>query len=122
VPLDQVTDACDRPGESPCPLCPVDMVDEADDRPRAPQRREVGNAVLHVDEHVGVGGASAICERREEVLGVIASAANDVVGARPACPSAGDEHNVVTTLDRSSGEPVDNHLGATRMRMRKVAP
>ena len=120
-PLDVPPDGGERRAEPDRPQVGVHVVDQAEHRTAAPQRRQVGHPVADLDDQVGAPEVPQVGEGRAEELRVRAAVAHDPVrplGDRPAA----QQRDPVAAGEHAGRQPVDQDLRSAGPPVGQIAP
>ena len=103
------------------PQVGVHVVDQAEHRAPAPQRRQVGHPVADLDDQVGAPEVPQVGQGRAEELGVRAAVAHDPVRAFGHRPAA-QQRDPVAAGEHAGRQPVDQDLRAAGLPVGQIPP
>ena len=109
------------PGESGAPLIAVVVENEADRGTATPKGRKEREAILYIDDEIGLPEPHGAQQGCTQILGVGATRWVDgiaVIGDR----ATSDESDIMTTLGQAGEKAIDQQLTAAGLRMVEVSP
>ena len=110
-----------RPGESGAPLIAVIVENEADRGTATPKGRKEREAILYIDDEIGLPEPRGAQQGRPQVLGIGATRWVDriaVVGNR----ASSDESDIMATFGQAGEQAIDQQLTAPGLGMVEVSP